>query len=81
MNGLDGYVVKSYDLAPTMTEVQLTKFKGLSLATNNSFHIKRVWIEYPNPDYNKPDVPGGEGTYELITEKVVSSDMDLNGTG
>ena len=73
MNGLDGYVVKSYDLAPTMTEAQLTKFKGLSLATSNSFYIKRVWIEYPNPDYNNPDAPGGEGTYELITEKVVSS--------
>ncbi len=73
MGGLDGYVVKSYDLAPTMTEAQLAKFKGLSLATSSSFYVKRVWAEYPNPDYVEPGEPSAEGTYELVTDEVIAA--------
>lgn len=47
------YVIKKYDLS-ALTEAQLTKFYGFALvfsADNTSFNIKRVWVEYPNPDY------------------------------
>lgn len=72
LNCLDGYVVKKYDLAPTMTAAQLTKFKGLSIATGASFYVKKVWVEYPNPDYSEEDNPVKEGTYNLLTEAVSS---------
>lgn len=66
----EGYVVKKYDLSK-MTEAQLTKFKGLSIATDNSFYVKRVWVEYPNPDY--VEEPITEGVYKLVTEPVTSA--------
>lgn len=76
MDCVGDYVVKSYDLSPTMTDAQLAEFKGFSLATDNSFYIRKVWVEYPNPDYvdpEEPDIPSEEGVYELITEEVTSS--------
>lgn len=76
LNCLEGYVVKKYDLSPTMTAEQLAKFKGLSLATDKSFYVKRVWVEYPNPDYSEDDKPvTEEGVYTLLTE-AVSSQQD-----
>lgn len=72
LNCLDGYVVKKYDLTPTMTAEQLAKFKGLSLATDKSFYVKKVWVEYPNPNYSEDDNPVKEGTYSLLTEAVLS---------
>ncbi len=65
------YTVKRYDLSP-LTDAQLAKFKGFSLGTGETFLIKRVWIEYPNPDYTEDTKPTTEGTYELITEAVAS---------
>ena len=47
------YVIKRYNLS-TLTDAQLTKFYGFAIvfsANETSFNIKRVWIEYPNPDY------------------------------
>ena len=72
LNCIDGYVVKKYDLSPTMTETQLAKFKGLSIATGSPFNVKRVWVEYPNPDYVEGGGTTTEGVYQLVTEPVAS---------
>lgn len=64
------YTVKKYDLSP-LTEAQLAKFRGFAIGTDGTFLFKRIWVEYPNPDYVDPVEPGtpsGEGTYELIAE-------------
>ena len=65
----DNYTVKSYDFS-AVTEAQMAKFKGFALGTGAAFYVKRVWVEYPNPDYSKDDKPTEEGTYELITSAV-----------
>ncbi len=70
LNCKDDYVVKKYDLSPTMTTGQLAVFKGLSIATSSPFNVKRVWVEYPNPDYVE-ETPT-EGVYKLVTEPVGS---------
>ena len=63
----ENYTVKSFDLS-SFKDTQLAKFKGFALGTSAKFVFKRVWVEYPNPDY----VEGG-GTYQLITSSVSSS--------
>jgi len=68
------YIVKSYDFS-AVTEAQMAKFKGFALGTSEPFYIKRVWVEYPNPDYGKEDKPTTEGTYNLI-ETAVSAAQD-----
>ena len=68
------YIVKSYDFS-AVTEAQMAKFKGFALGTGEPFYIKRVWVEYPNPDYGKEDKPTTEGTYNLI-ETTVSAAQD-----
>jgi len=60
---------KGADLEATAV---LAQFKGLALGTDANFIIKRVWVEYPNPDYSEEDKPTEEGTYELITAAVAS---------
>lgn len=68
------YIVKSYDFS-AVTEAQMAKFKGFALGTGEPFYIKKVWVEYPNPDYGKGDKPTTEGTYNLI-ETAVSAAQD-----
>ena len=68
------YIVKSYDFS-ALTDAQMAKFKGFALGTSESFYIKRVWVEYPNPEYGKEDKPTTEGTYNLI-EVAVSAAQD-----
>ena len=63
----ENYTVKSFDLS-SFTDTQLAKFKGFALGTSAKFVFKRVWVEYPNPDY----VEGG-GTYQLITSPVTAT--------
>ena len=65
---------KGADLEATAV---LAQFKGLALGTGANFTIKRVWVEYPNPDYSKEDKPTEEGTYDLITA-AVASQQDTN---
>lgn len=50
LNCIGNYVVKKYDISPMKSE-HLKNFSGLSIASSNPFNVKRVWIEYPNPDY------------------------------
>ncbi len=68
------YTVKSYSLS-ALTEAQLTKFYGFSLKPGQgaSFYVKRVWVEYPNPDYVEGGGTTAEGVYQLVTEPVAST--------
>ena len=71
------YTVKSFSLS-AVTDADMAQAYGLTLTTSKdqtgaNFLIKRVWIEYPNPDYKEDTKPTTEGTYELITEAVTAA--------
>ena len=79
-NGADlgvqaAYGVKKFDLS-VLTDAQLAMFYGLTITTSGNqtganFTVKRVWVEYPNPDY--VEEPITEGVYKLVTEPVASA--------
>lgn len=45
---VDDYTVRRLDLSSSKV---LASFKGFAVATGGTIYVKRVWIEYPNPDY------------------------------
>lgn len=63
----ENYTVKSFDLS-AFTAEQLAKFKGFAIGTSANFVFKRIWVEYPNPDYVEP-----AGGIELITEEELAN--------
>ncbi len=63
----ENYTIKSFDLS-AFTAEQLVKFKGFAIGTSANFVFKRIWVEYPNPDYVEP-----AGGIELITEEELAN--------
>ncbi len=45
------YTVVNYDLS-VLTSAQLAQFKGLAIGSSGEFYVKKVWVEYDNPDYS-----------------------------
>lgn len=65
------YTVKKFSLS-SLTDEQMSEFYGLTLTTSKdqtgaNFLIKRLWVEYPNPDAET-----GDGAIALITADELS---------
>lgn len=45
------YTVVNYDMS-VLTSAQLAKFKGFAIETSAEFYVKKVWVEYDNPNYS-----------------------------
>ena len=70
------YTVVNYSLS-VLTSEQLAKFKGLAIGSSEEFYVKKVWVEYDNPDYTAgPDTVLIEDS-ELNNKTAGNSEVSL----